>query len=227
MNPPGWLEAPDDTAFYVRSFVKEVDKKRRTTVGILSAQLVDRANEIVDQDSLDEHLGKFIERSGIVVFNHGWAGGIGRCLDKDRVKGTGDVALTYVKCEYGEGYSLPVSTGPFGGTVALSVDDIWKQIEQGILRTHSHAFNAKREKTGKSEDAPTLLTVTDLFEVSVVTVPALPVAVFEVAKAARSTRRSVTAEIDELERLREEVAALRSEEAALRAIIEARRALCG
>jgi len=63
----------------------------------------------------------------------------------------------------------------------LSVDDIWEQIEQGLIRNHSFAFNADKQEGTNGE--PSRLLVKDVFEVSVVTVPANRDAVFDVVKA--------------------------------------------
>jgi hypothetical protein len=61
------------------------------------------------------------------------------------------------------------------------VDDVWKQIEQGIVRTHSHAFSCDRtEVPGTNQEFK--CDVRDVFEVSVVIVPANSSATFEAIK---------------------------------------------
>jgi hypothetical protein len=149
--------------------IKEVDKKRRRTVGILSSDSPDRDGELVEQKSLQARMPTFIEKNGIVLFMHGWrSGGIGRVTDW-----SGSEHETMVQIEYGKDIDI-IYDG-----VLYSVENIWKQIEQGILRTHSFGFFAGRTdlKNGLYQ-----LNVTDILEVSVVTIPANKDAVLQVAK---------------------------------------------
>jgi hypothetical protein len=153
----------------------------------VSSWAEDREGEIVDQDSLAKAFPEFMRNSGIVVYMHNWGGGIGTVTDcapavpaaKDCSSCKSAVCKdpthkTRIKCQYGEGYRIPAMFGE------IAVDDIWKQIEQGIIRTHSFGFQAKRiEEPNKVP----ILDVTDVFEVSVVTVPANREAVFDVVKA--------------------------------------------
>jgi hypothetical protein len=154
----------------VECAVKEVDRKKRQTVGIVSTSAVDREGDMVDQSSLGRAMAAFVEKSGVVVYQHSWTGAIGRVIDYESTK-----EATRVKVQYGEGYRVPTMFGD------MAVDDIWKQIEQGMLRTHSHAFAANREDVPGQQYKK--LTVTDLYEVSVVVVPANADATFSVVKS--------------------------------------------
>lgn len=149
--------------------IKEVDKKRRRTVGILSTGKPDRDGEMVDQEALQKLMPSFIENNGILLFMHAWrAGGVGKVVDwapgEDQ---------TLITCEYSTGHEI-VYDG-----VLYNTDNVWKQVEQGILRTHSFGFLAKREdmRNGFYKLIPT-----DILEATVATIPANPGAVFEVAK---------------------------------------------
>lgn len=212
-----------------KSYVTEVDRKGRSTVGLVSTDGQDRDQDVLDQESMGKAMELFVERSGIVVYMHDWGGGVGRVTDMSRTKLSGGKTGTLVKVRYGEGYSIPTKWG------TLAVDDVWAQVEQGILRTHSHAFNAVPEdpelmQVGASKDkTPRRLLVTDVFEVSLVTVPANADAVFEVTKALASEagHGSLDTVLAEARRLVEELRGLRDEHAALAAIVEARRALRG
>jgi hypothetical protein len=135
---------------------------------VLSTGEVDRQGDRVDQKSMRAALTTFMKRSGVVVWNHDWqAGGIGRVVEHDT---QGDKTL--VRIRYGKGYALA------GG---LTVDDIWAQIDQGIVRTHSHAFSCDRSPVaGKSNEFDCF--VKDMFEVSVVIVPANANATFDAVK---------------------------------------------
>ena len=148
--------------------LKVHDAGKRESVGVVSSGRVDRQGDEVDQKSMREELAKFIKASGIVVWNHDWhSGGIGRVVEYDE---KGDETL--VRVRYGVGYKLANS---------MEVDDVWAQIEQGIVRTHSHAFTSDRQpKEGASGVFKCF--VRDVFEVSVVTVPANADATFQAVK---------------------------------------------
>lgn len=149
--------------------MKAAEDGKRETIGVLSTNELDRQNDRVDQKSLGESLGRFVKKNGIVVWNHDWEdGGIGRVVDYS----TDGDKKTLVRIRYGTGYKLKSG---------MSVDDVWKQIEQGIVRTHSHAFSCDRtEIPGSSGEYK--CSVRDVFEVSVVIVPANSSATFEAIK---------------------------------------------
>lgn len=169
---------------YLEVEIKAADDGKRESVGIVSSDAPDRENDIVDAETFFAAMKVFIPRSGVVVLQHDWeAGSVGRVLEtwQDTIETLGrTVTRTWGRIVYGKDYDLSIFGRPYG------VNNVWEQVRQGMLRTHSCAFRARRAETGtvaRGQESFTRLLVSDIMEVSVVTVPANPDAVIASAKA--------------------------------------------
>lgn len=139
--------------------------------GVASTNQIDRDGQIVDQESL----AKAAKAAPALklFFQHNWLAPIGKVLDIEPVDGQ-----LWIRGQIGSDFEIPVN-----GT-KISVNDIRKQISQGVIDAFSIGF-AGEEVKSKDAEAP-VLKVTDLFEISVVTIPANAQARFSVSKAASS-----------------------------------------
>lgn len=159
--------------------VKDIDSKKRRVVGLISTDEVDRHGERVNQKSLADCMPAAMKTMS-VVYLHQYGGAIGHPVEWTLKKIDGGHAVQTVT-ELGKGYNIPTFFGIY------SVDDIWAQVEQGHLRTHSIGFKADRiePRPGDDNDVVPELIVRDLFEYSFVVVPSARGAVIEqVMKAA-------------------------------------------
>lgn len=143
--------------------------------GVASTGDPDRHGEVVDQESLAK--AARAAKSVRLFYQHNWNAPIGKILDLT----AGDDMLV-IRAQVGHDFEVPVDTY---GSATINVNSIRKQIEQGVLDAFSIGFDASVEKA-EDDSGPPLLRVTDLYEVSVVTVPANANALFSVAKALRS-----------------------------------------
>jgi len=150
------------------TFEKSAKKDSRRIVGVASTDSLDRQQQVVDLQSLAD-AAKLYMRNPIVFHMHNWNAPIGHTVAFTVAK-----SQLVVEVEIGKGFLVPV------GMTTMPVDDIWAQIEQGLLRAFSIGFNADLISR---ENEPDRLTNIDLFEISVVSIPANAEAVFGVAKS--------------------------------------------
>jgi hypothetical protein len=167
--------------------LKTTDESKRRFTGILSTGLPDRDGEIVDQESLHKAMPDYVQTNPFLAFNHDpGAGGIGTILEW----APGDNS-TMVLGEIARDHEI-VYRG-----VLYNVDNIWKQIVQGILRTLSFGFLATREDL---RNGLFKLLVKDVFETSVVPIPANPgssLAVLAFSELAKSMTHRRIASLNE------------------------------
>jgi HK97 family phage portal protein/HK97 family phage prohead protease len=152
----------------------------RRIYGIASTDSVDRQKTIVDQNTLQAAAKKWHKNNGKVFYNHEWNSlPMGRSIAVDF-----EEHQTLLGTEVGRNYDIV--TG-FWGLSKTPVNDVWSAIEQKMVSSYSIAFNADKhiELDADGEQiGPTILKVTDVFEVSVVSIPANPDAEFGIVKAA-------------------------------------------
>lgn len=189
---------PSSTALDVTLYEKtlatvhvKADEKERITIGMMTVGSIDSDNEIVDQQSALESMPAFLASGGPVQYNHDQGGNIGRCVGYEPMvinqgkwvpAGSAEPEGIQVTTLYGKGYQVPTL---FHGQV--SVDDIWQQIAQKMLRTHSIRFIGQAEDPADAAaGGASRLIVRRTLEYSVVTIPAQADAVLAVqlAKAA-------------------------------------------
>lgn len=140
--------------------------------GVASTEDVDRDGEIVDQKSLADAAAS--AKSIPVFWQHDWDAPVGKVVEVQ----PGDGKL-YANVSIGKDYEIPYKGG------SLSVNSVRKMVEQGIVNAFSIGFEASMQK---SEDSDTpVLKVSDIHEISIVTVPANAGALFSVAKMARES----------------------------------------
>lgn len=161
---------------------EESDGTRRIR-GIASTKRADRQNTWVDPKSLAKAARLYDRRAGKMFWNHSWAIPIGVRESIEAV----DDELRFVG-RIGKGFPVPVAVGFLGMPVLMQVDDLWEIMKQELTTSLSIAFladeerGATDEKTGKQEASK--LLVTDLLEVSVVTIPSNPDCEFTITRAA-------------------------------------------
>lgn len=155
----------------------------RRISGVASTGIVDRAGTIVDQKSLKRAAKRYDKNHGKIFYNHNWSWAVGR---RESIESDGE--RLFFKGQIAKNLPFPVRAGTMGLTVVMmNTDDLWNAILQGVTSSLSIGFLADEkegeldEKTGKR--APTTLEVTDLLEVSIVSIPANQEAEFSVTKA--------------------------------------------
>ncbi len=158
---------------FAHAEIKEVKEDKSGDLiihGVASTGNLDRTNEIVDQESL----AKCCDGNDLTLFYmHSWDSVIGKVLELAPSENQLDVVASI-----GKDFEFPY----FMGT--LNVNDVRKQIEEGYLKALSIGFQANR-KTEEDDDGnalPTKLIVTDLLELSVVSIPANKDCTFSLAK---------------------------------------------
>jgi HK97 family phage prohead protease len=150
------------------------DGSERAIYGVASTGNKDRMGTNIDQESLGRAARRYIKRSGKLFYNHNWSVPIGRATEVN-VRDDG----LYVRGAIGRGYHVPMLVGFTGQTIG--VDDIWEMIQQGMLTSYSIGFDGKPDPEDKKR-----ILVNDLYEVSVVSIPANPDAEFAVTRALES-----------------------------------------
>ena len=110
-----------------------------------------------------------------IFWQHNWDAPIGRVLEMSPADGN-----LHVRVAIGKGFEIPV------GSTTMPVDSIRSMISQKIVNAFSIGFQANVEKSADDPNAAPVLKVTDLYEISVVTIPANANALFSVSKAAQS-----------------------------------------
>lgn len=131
--------------------------------GVASTGDLDRKGGFIDQASLWE----CAQRAGSIpiFWQHDWDAPIGRITRM--FKGTDEL---HVEGKIGRDFDVIRKTGPAGG-VPFSVNNIRQLIRQGIVNAFSIGFDAEK-RAGRRYDDPPTYVVTDLLEVSVVTLAA-------------------------------------------------------
>lgn len=162
--------------------IKEVDTDGKDLVirGVASTGLVDRANEVVDQKSLEAAVDSFSTKT--LFHQHNWQAPIGRVR---QLVSTGTELL--VEAVVGKNFDIPVIVNSlFGASVVMtSVNNIREQIKQGVINAFSIGFTADRKEASKDGDKqpkPATLMVNELLELSIVTIPANKDCLFSMAK---------------------------------------------
>ncbi len=165
------------SAVFQRDASEGAEGKRRV-FGTASTDRVDRMKTFVNQESLGKAAKKYDKQNGKIFYNHNWMIPAGKRI---AVEARDDRLM--LAAEVGRDYDLILKEGPFDSGVRYPVNDVWKLIEQGNVTSYSVAFNAK-EIEPEDEGGPIELMVTDLFEISLVSIPANPDAEFSVMRAA-------------------------------------------
>lgn len=156
-------------------------KEVRRVFGVASSKGVKRDGRSINMKSLAKAAKLYDRRRGKMFWNHSWAIPIGVREKLDMV----DDNLMF-QGRIGHGFPVPVPVGPLGMPAMMNVDDLWNIVKQDLTTSLSIAFQAdekpgERDKDGK--EGPGEFVVTDLFEVSIVTIPADPEAEFTVMHA--------------------------------------------
>lgn len=148
--------------------------------GVASSDRVDRQNTIVNQESLSKALKPYLKTGG-VYYNHNWAIPAGIPLEAETRDGK-----TLLASKIGRDYDLMLRDphALVETSVRYPVNDLRTAIKQGMIRNYSIAFNA--EAIESDDDGPVELQVSDLFEISIVSIPANVDASFSVQRASEN-----------------------------------------
>lgn len=160
---------------------KDGEEEIRRIRGIASTGNPDRANTWVNPKSLVKAAKQFDRRQGKMFWNHSWAIPIGV---REALEVVDD--KLHFQGRIGKGFPVPVPVGFLGVPALMNVDDLWNIMKQGLTTSLSIAFMADETPGEKEADSgkrgPSELTVTDLLEVSVVTIPANPDCEFQITR---------------------------------------------
>jgi HK97 family phage prohead protease len=141
--------------------------------GIASAGTLDRKGTFIDQESLWKATSRFTTRT--LFYQHDWDAPIGKVTKMAR----GEDELL-IEAKIGRDFEIPLSKG-FSG-ISWNVNNLRKMIQQGFVNAFSIGFDARKQDAEEEGDPPTLF-VTDLMEISVVTVPANEKTTFSFARS--------------------------------------------
>lgn len=151
--------------------------------GVASAGNLDRKGTYIDQESLWNAVKRYTTRT--LFWMHDWKAPIGRVDELAR----GNDEL-HIRARIGKDFDIPISMG-FSGTT-WNVNNIRALIRQGIVNGFSIGFDAKKRpavakgrarRDDDEDEGPPILDVTDLLEISVVTVPANEKTTFSFARS--------------------------------------------
>lgn len=156
--------------------IKDVDPAKRTVKALISTDEIDSDGERIDPVSVEACKDDFLRRGFISYMHGGWAGTvIGQPIELWR-EGTSIYSVGRI----GRDFEVPT---PFG---MYAVNDIWAQVEQGVLRCTSIGGRGRREVPqtqdgdGVAEkDDPVIVRMTSLWEWSFVPRGANPSAMVE------------------------------------------------
>jgi len=140
--------------------IREINEKddRRIIVGRASAKSQDRHKTKIRQEELLRVIPTFSHRT--LLYMHQMQAPVGTVLDM----APADDGLD-IEAEVGRDYEFPIM---FSGR--MSVNDVWQQVKQKILRGLSIQFEGT-EEPDPSGEARAIITPTDLLDVSLVTIP--------------------------------------------------------
>lgn len=157
MEAKGYIRTPLDCE------IKTVDAEKRVIEGYASTKFIDRVKDVVLPTAFEKSLPEFLKGSHPLLFNHNPNEPVGKIVGA-KIDDTG----LFVRAEIGKDYGR--------------ADDVWKMIQDGVLKAFSIGFIIK--KTEEKDDEPNVRYITelDLLEISIVSVPANKEALFTVAE---------------------------------------------
>lgn len=139
---------------------KGIDRESRTITGYVSTKDLDDYRDIVYPSAFKKHLDRFKENP-IVCFMHNWKQAIGKALDL-QIKDHGLWSRIFI---------------------SETAKDIWTLIDEGVLKAFSFAWDWENPETDvEMIDGIRHIKNLILLEISVVTIPANPRALFDLAK---------------------------------------------
>ncbi len=152
---------------FIRSFdfeIKSTNEEKRLIEGYFSTKDLDRDDDIVEPEAFKKSLKSFISKNGVVLYNHRRDTPIGKVIE-----GNIDDKGAFVVVEIAK--NVP------------DADNVWELIKQGVLKTFSFGFVPLKVEwcEGNGKEVRILKEV-DLLEVSIVSVPANPNAVFTIVE---------------------------------------------
>ena len=153
------------------------DSDERIIEGWASTDDLDRYNEITDPQAFKKSLKTYMKNPVLFFGHESWKLPIGK-ITKARIKDNG----LWVQAKISE-----------------SADDVWGLIKEGMLKTFSFGYNLlKYDKDEKSG----VLTIRelDLHEISVVSIPANPEAMIELAKSKGINLNHKSMEVNTMEK---------------------------
>lgn len=154
-------------AFQFHAEIKTINEKDRIIEGYANTKNVDRVGERVEPGAFRRSLAPF-KRRGKILRNHDWREPIGKAIDA-RIDDTG----FWIKAKIEEGIDY--------------IDEAWEQITRKLLDSFSIGYRvlkvSRPEEDERSKGDPwRIIELLDLYEVSVVTIPANVQSTFSIAK---------------------------------------------
>lgn len=153
--------------FQFHAEIKAFDDKKRTIEGYANTKNVDRVGEVVEPAAFNRTVKPFL-KNGKILRNHDWREPVGLPVD-----GKVDEKGFWIRAKIEEGIGY--------------IDETWEQIKRGLLNSFSIGYRIL--KAVRPDDDPKdhrdpwrIIKQLDLYEVSVVTIPANVQSTFSMAK---------------------------------------------
>ncbi len=145
---------------FINAPIKLLDKKERRFEGYASTNNIDRVGDVVLPEAFRSTLDTY-KKNPIILYNH----------NKDFPIGAADfLEIRPDRGLYVKGFA----------SQATDVDNIWQKMAEGIIRSFSFSYTIKDSEFKESVQ---IIKELDLFEISVVSVPANAEALLTVAKS--------------------------------------------
>lgn len=150
--------------------IKDVDAKNRLVKACISTDEADSDGERIRPESLEACGPDFLRRGFVSYMHSGWAGTLVGEPKEFWREGT----AVYSVAKVGRDYTVPTPFGFYG------VNDIWSQVEQGILKCTSIGGRGRRQAPDdENSNEPVWVDMTSLWEWSFVPRGANPSGVIE------------------------------------------------
>ena len=141
------------------------DDEQRIIEGFATVQVIDRDSEILDVDSIAKSFEQFM-KNPVLLLHHDLTKPVGRVLDYEIRMKNGAKGI-WIRAQIAKG--------------TKEADETWSLVKQGIIKAFSIRGRIGTAKTAKQNGKRIRIAeITDLLEVSLVSVPANPEALIEV-----------------------------------------------
>jgi len=166
LDPASWPALnPRFRMFQGRFERAESDKRKRYIAGTLSTTAVDRHRTWFEAESLAAAISSTYTTRGL-HYNHDLGAEIGKV---DVIDATSDG--TVIRAWVGEGFDFPYRSSPLAPVTMMSVDNLWKRMEQGLDSGLSIDVLADELPDPQGREGVKMLRTTDYIETSVCAIP--------------------------------------------------------
>jgi HK97 family phage prohead protease len=150
--------------------VKAANDDRRIITGVATTPQVDRVGDIVDP------LGASFDRDLPLLWQHESSMPVGRVKFDKATKG-------------GINFTAELPMISEEGTLRDRVEEAWQSVKYGLVRAVSIGFRAMQDGIEFIESGGLKFTKIEIYELSLVTIPANPQAIISAAKSIDAMRR--------------------------------------